>query len=125
MGYLPSLFQGIIVIVGVLFIASYVTNTIKRQKTLFAEELSFVLKLLIAYVGVILALPLFLPNLAPQIMVLERLLELFMSALFVAFGLAVGLGFGLGIKDAVAKSAKKHQHVFDGIFGHIAKKKGR
>ncbi len=60
-GYLASFSQGVIIVGIVLFIATYITNVIKKSgKFLFANQAASVLKFIIAYLGLILALPLLL-----------------------------------------------------------------
>ena len=124
LGYLPNLAQGLIVLVGILFLAAYVTNTIKHSKQMImAKPFAIALHAVFVYIGAVLALPLILPGLQPQINVLQRLIELLLSAAILAFALAFGLGFGLGIKEAVSESAAKHQEFFDDLLGKIDRRR--
>lgn len=119
--YLASLSQGIIIISALLFIATYLTNTFKDGKFIFARQIALAVKATIAYIGLILALPLILPN--ATVSVLANLLLLAGSAVVVAFGLGVGLALGLGLKDAVSKAATKNQALFDDLFTKAMTKK--
>jgi uncharacterized membrane protein len=124
LAYLPSLVQGLAIIIATLFIAAYITNTIRSKKDLFlSEQLAFGVQVLIAYIALILALPLLLPNLGSQIKVLIDLLNLIVTALIIAFGLGVGLALGLGLKDSISEAARKHQDIFDNFFAKFGKKK--
>ena len=116
LNYLPSLLQGLILVIGILFVAAYITNTIRSEKFYGSQQLALGVQILIGYIAIVLALPMLLPHLSKQILVLEKLLELFITAVILAFGLAVGLGFGLGIKSAVEKASLKHQDCFDDLF---------
>ncbi len=120
-GYLASFSQGVIIVGIVLFIATYITNVIKKSgKFLFAKQAASVLKFVIAYLGLILALPLLLPEATTN--VLTDILALAIQALVVAFGLAVGLALGLGLKEPISKAATKNQNLFDEVFAKVGKR---
>jgi len=122
--YLPNLAQGLIVLVGMLFVAAYVSNTIKQNRqVIMARPLAIGIHAVVVYIAAVLSLPLILPGLQPQIMVLQRLIELLLSAAVLAISLAFGLGFGLGMKDAVAESSAKHQEFFDDLLGKIDRRR--
>jgi len=124
LGYLPNLAQGLIVLVGMLFVAAYVTKTIRdNRRIMLAKPVALGIHALFIYIAAVLALPLILPGLQPQINVLQRLIELLLTTAIVAVALAFGLGFGLGIKDAVAESASKHQEFFDDLVGKIDRRR--
>ena len=124
LAYLPNLAQGLIVLVGLLFVAAYVSNTIKKNRqVMMAKPVAIGVHTLFIYIAAVLALPLILPGLQPQINVLQRLIELLLSAAVLAVALAFGLGFGLGMKEAVSEAAAKHQDFFDDLLGKIDRKR--
>ncbi|VVB52125.1 Uncharacterised protein [uncultured archaeon] len=115
--YIPSLVQGLLVVIILLFVASYVGNTIQKEKKIaMAYQLALGIKIFLAYIGLIIALPLLLPGVGDKLAVLERILELFITAIVIAFGLGMGLALGLGLKDTVARVAEKHEDTIDGLF---------
>ncbi len=124
LAYLPNLAQGLIVLVGLMFVAAYVSNTIKNNRqVMMAKPFAIAVHAIFIYIAAVLALPLILPGLQPQINVLQRLIELLLSAAVLAVALAFGLGFGLGMKDAVSESAAKHQEFFDDLLGKIDRRR--
>jgi hypothetical protein len=123
LNYLPLLAQGLVLIVATLYVAAFISNTIKSKKDLFmSHQLALGVQLFLGYLAIVMALPLILPGLGTQIQILENLLVLFIQAVILAFGLAVGLSFGLGLKDPISKAALKNQDIFDSLFARFKKK---
>lgn len=121
--YIPSLVQGLIIITAVLFVGAYISNTIKREKKIgLANQLAIGVQLFIAYIGLLLSMPLLLPGIGDRILVLERILELFITAIVIAIGLGAGLALGLGLKDSVARAASKNEEMMEFVIGKHEKK---
>jgi len=123
LNYIPSLVQGLIVIAAILFIAAYIDNTINKGEIILSRQIGLGIKVFLAYVSLIIALPLILPGVGEKITVLERLLELFISALIIMVGLGGGLAIGLGVKDSIARAADKHQGMFDSLFSKLERRR--
>ena len=123
LNYIPSLVQGVVIISAVLFVGTYISNTIKKEKKIgLAQQIALGVQVLIAYIGLLLALPLLLPGVGDRILVLERLLELFLSAIVIAVGLGAGLAIGLGLKDSVAKVASRNEEMIESLIGRGERK---
>ncbi len=113
-GYLPSLIQGLVILMVGLVAGDYITDRIKEQKKMpFANSAAIVIELFIAYNALVIAMPLLLPAADPSLLIWSFLIVL------AAFGLALGLGsaiaIGLGLKDTVADVAKKHKSKLDSL----------
>lgn len=122
LGYIPSLAQGILLIVAALLIADYVTNWIKEKKSVvFSHQIGVAIEVLVAYIAVVLALPLILPNV--DITILLELFKLLLTGLVIAICGGFALALGLGLKTPIEKAASKNQHVFDSLFGKLSKLK--
>ena len=116
LGYLPSLVEGILIIVVALLGADYVTDRLRKAKELpFPGTLSTLAKLFVGYTALVIALPLILPGSDVEI------LRTFFTLLVGAFALAVGLGgaiaLGLGMKDTVDSVAKEKKGEFKKLIG--------
>ncbi|MBM3309499.1 MAG: hypothetical protein FJY77_04525 [Candidatus Altiarchaeales archaeon] len=123
LGYIPSLVQGLIVLSAVLFVGAYVSNTIRKEKKIgLAQQIGLGVQVFVAYIGVLIGLPLLLPGVGDRILVLERLLELFMITIVLAVGLGAGLAFGLGLKDTVARVASKNEDMIESLIGRGEKR---
>lgn len=120
LAYLPSLAQGVIIVVVALFAAKYLANTIKASKMLMGRQLAVAVQILITYIALVLSLDLVLPNVDTTIFL--KLLEYLLMALIFAFGLGTGLAFGLGLKEPIAKAASKNQKLFDDLIGRLGRK---
>jgi hypothetical protein len=113
-GYIPSLVQGIIIIVIALYAIDYVTDKIKAAKALpFAKLITAFVQIFVVYTAVVMATPLILPGADVQI------LSFTFYVLIGAVGLAIGLGFaiaiGFGAKDTVAKIAERKREEMDRV----------
>ena len=120
LAYIPSLAQGILIIVAALLIADYVTNWIKDKKSIaFSHQIGIAIEVLIAYIAVVMALPSILPNVDTTILL--RLFELLLTGLVIAVCGGLALALGLGLKAPIEKAGLKNQHVFDSLFGKLSK----
>jgi len=109
--YLPSLAQGLIILLAALMAADYLTDKIKDSKKLpFANGIGILVTLFIAYNALVIALPLLLPAADPSLLVWSFLVLL--SAFAIALGLGAAIAIGLGMKDTVAEIAKKNKDKF-------------
>jgi len=107
-GYLPSLAQGLVILLAALMAGDYLTDKIKSHKKLpFANTVGIFVQLFIAYNALVIALPLLLPSADPSLLVWSFLVLLAAFALAVGLGAAIALGFGM--KDTVSDLAKKHK----------------
>jgi len=109
--YIPSLIQGVAVVVGALLVGDYITNTIKESKVPLAKPMGVVIEVAIVYIGVVIALPMILPS--AKILLLESTFMSAVNALFITVAIAIGLGgaiaLGLGTKDIIRDIARKKQ----------------
>jgi hypothetical protein len=114
MGYLPSLVQGLIILLVGLVAGDYITDRIKKHKTMpFANSVSILVELFIAYNALVIAMPMLLPAADPSLLVWSFLVVL--GALAFALGLGAAIAIGLGMKDVVAEVAKKNKHHLHGL----------
>ena len=110
-GYLPSLLQGVIIVMAALMAGDYVTDRMKESKKIpFANSLAILVELFIAYNALVIALPMLLPAADPSLLVWSFLVLL--GAFALALGLGLAIAIGLGLKDTVADVAKKHKDKF-------------
>ncbi|MCX8198364.1 MAG: hypothetical protein N3F07_04225 [Candidatus Micrarchaeota archaeon] len=111
-GYLPSLVQGIVILLAGLIAGDYITDRIKTSKSIpFANSLAVVIEVFIAYNALVIAMPLLLPAADPSLLIWSFLVVL--SAFALALGLGAAIAIGLGLKDTVADIAKKHKSKLD------------
>lgn len=108
LGYLPSLLQGLVILLAALMAGDYITDRMKKSKNIpFANSFAILVELFIAYNALVIAMPMLLPSADPSLLVWSFLVVL------AAFAFALGLGFaiaiGLGMKETVADVAKKHK----------------
>ncbi len=110
-GYLPSLAQGLVILLAALMAADYLTDRIKESKKLpFANSIGVLVTLFIAYNALVIAMPMLLPSADPSLLVWSFLVLL--SAFAIALGLGAAIAIGLGMKDTVAEIAKKNRDKF-------------
>jgi hypothetical protein len=111
MNYLPSLLQGLIIVMAALMAGDYITDKMKESKKIpFANSVAIAVELFIAYNALVIAMPMLLPAADPSLLVWSFLVLL--SALAIALGLGAAIAIGLGMKDTVADVAKKHKDKF-------------
>jgi len=109
--YLPSLVQGLVIVVAALMAADYLTDKIKESKKLpFANSIGLLVTLFIAYNALVIAMPLLLPAADPSLLVWSFLVLL--SAFAIALGFGAAIAIGLGMKDTVSEIAKKNKDKF-------------
>ncbi|MFA5929964.1 MAG: hypothetical protein WC861_03720 [Candidatus Micrarchaeia archaeon] len=109
--YLPSLAQGLVILLAALMAADYLTDRIKESKKLpFANSIGLLVTLFIAYNALVIAMPLLLPSADPSLLVWSFLVLL--SAFAIALGFGAAIAIGLGMKDTVAEIAKKNKDKF-------------
>ncbi len=114
MGYLPSLVQGLVILLIGLMAGDYITDRMKTHKKMpFANSLAILVELFIAYNALVIAMPLLLPAADPSLLVWSFLVVLAALAFAIGLGAAIALGFGL--KDTVSDVAKKNRHHFHGL----------
>lgn len=105
--YLPNLVQGVAIIVIALLFGSYLSERIRKDETALSGVVASVVQVFVAYVAVVMSLPLILPGV--NITILERAFELFVGSAAVAVGLGSAIAIGLGLKEPIAIAAKKHR----------------
>ncbi len=114
LGYLPSLVQGLIILMIGLLAGDYITDRMKTSKKIpFANSLAILVELFIAYNALVIAMPLLLPAADPTLLIWSFLLIL--GAFALALGLGSALAIGFGLKDTVSEVAKKNKHHFHGL----------
>ena len=108
-GYLPSLIQGIVILMAGLIAGDYITDRMKSSKNIpFANTVAIAVELFIIYNAVVIAMPMLLPAADPSFLVWSFLLVLAAAAF--AIGLGSAIAIGLGMKDLAAEVARKHKH---------------
>lgn len=113
-GYLPSLVQGLVILMAGLLAGDYITDRIKKHKNMpFANSVAILVELFIAYNALVIAMPLLLPAADPSLLVWSFLVVL--GAFALALGLGSALAIGFGLKDVVAEVAKKNKHHLHGL----------
>ncbi|MBI4214473.1 hypothetical protein HY546_00605 [archaeon] len=114
--YIPSLIQGAVLLIAALVFAKYLSDLIRRSEELPAAHVAaIIMQVFVAYVALVLALPLILPGV--NVRILEQAFFWFLAASGIAVGIGFGLAIGLGLKDQVAKSAARHPGLFETFFG--------
>ena len=114
-GYMPSLIQGVIILLSGLVIGDYITDKMKLAKKVpFINSLAILVEVFIAYNALVMALPLLLPAADPSLLVTSFLVVL--AALAFALSLGTAIAIGLGTKDAVADVVKRHKSKIDALF---------
>ena len=114
-GYLPSLIQGVIILLIGLLFGDYITDRMKTAKKVpFINTLSILVEVFIAYVAIVMALPLLLPAADPGLLVTAFLVVL--AGLTFALSIGSAIALGLGMKDVVADVAKKHKDKINSLF---------
>jgi hypothetical protein len=110
--YLPSLAQGLVILLAGLVAGDYLTDKIKESKKLpFSNSIGILIELFIAYNALVIAMPLLLPAADPSLLVWSFLVLL--SAFAIALGFGAAIAIGLGMKDTVSELAKKHKDKFN------------
>lgn len=114
-GYMPSLVQGVVILLAGLMGGDYVTDKMKMAKKVpFINPLAILVEVFIAYNALVIALPLLLPSADPSLLVTSFLVVL--AALAFALSLGTAIAIGLGMKDAVASVAAKHRDKINSLF---------
>ena len=114
-GYMPSLVQGVIILLAGLMGGDYVTDKMKTAKKIpFINTIAILVEVFIAYNALVIALPLLLPSADPSLLVTSFLVVLAALAFALSLGAAIAIGFGM--KDAVASVAAKHKDKINGLF---------
>jgi len=109
--YLPSLAQGLVILLVALMAADYLNDKIRENKKLpFANGIGILVTLFIAYNALVIALPMLLPAADPSLLVWSFLVLL--SAFAIALGFGAAIAIGLGMKDTVSEIAKKNRDKF-------------
>lgn len=107
-GYLPSLVQGLVVLLAGLIAGDYITDRMKKSKAIpFANSFAIIVELFIAYNALVIAMPMLLPAADPSLLVWSFLVVL--AALAFALGLGFAIAIGLGMKDTIGEVAKKNK----------------
>ena len=110
-GYLPSLAQGLVILLAALMAADYLTDRIRKSKKIpFSNGVGILVTLFIAYNALVIAMPMLLPAADPSLLVWSFLVLL--SAFAIALGFGAAIAIGLGMKDTVAEIAKKNKDKF-------------
>ena len=114
-GYIPSLVQGVIVLLAGLMFGDYITDRMKTAKKVpFINPLAILVEVFIAYIAIVMALPLLLPAADPSLLITAFLVVL--SALAFALSLGTAIALGLGLKDTVNDVAKRHKDKINSLF---------
>ena len=106
--YIPSLIQGLAILVIALFLGDFVTGKIRKSKAFpLSGLIATIMQVIIAYAALVMALNLILPSV--DISILVNMFNLFFGALAVGSGLGIAIALGLGLKDSVAAIAKRKE----------------
>jgi hypothetical protein len=113
-GYLPSLIQGLVILMLGLVAGDYITDRMKESKKIpFSNSVAIVVEVFIAYNALVIAMPLLLPAADPSLLIWSFLLVLAAFSIAIGFGSAIAIG--LGLKDAVAAVAKKNKSKIESL----------
>jgi hypothetical protein len=119
-GYLPRLVEGVVVILGALILSDYVVKIIRKSKDIPVVNLTaLVVQIFIAYVALVIALPLILPSV--DVTILTQAFIWFVGACAIAIGVGLGIAMGLGLREPIAEAAKKHKATFEYLFKEAEK----
>lgn len=114
-GYLPSLVQGLVVLLAGLIAGDYITDRMKKSKAIpFANSFGILVELFIAYNALVIAMPMLLPAADPSLLVWSFLVVL--AALAFALGLGFAIAIGLGMKDTIAEVSRKNKDKLHRLF---------
>lgn len=107
--YFPSLVKGVVVIVGAMLAADYITDRIKGYKgiPMFVGLLNLLIKVFVGYTALVIAIPFILPG--ADVMILVRAFESVTQAVAVGIGLGAAIALGWGLKDTVHQIAQKRK----------------
>lgn len=107
-GYIPSLVQGVIIVVAALLGADYVADRIRKAREVpFANMLAMLGKVFVGYTAAVIAIPLILPG--ADVSILKTFFVLMVAAFAVAVGFGSAIALGLGLKDVVRDVGKKKE----------------
>ena len=113
--YVPSLVEGIAILVFGLIVGDYVTDKLKTMKKIpFVNAIAMALEIFIIYNAAVIALPLVLPSANPEM--LSTSFNIVLAAFCFSVGLGAAIAIGLGLKDAVSDVAKKNKDKIARIF---------
>ncbi len=116
LSYLPSLMQGVVIMVVALLGVDYVSDRLAKASDIpFPKLLALVVKIFVGYTALVIALPLMLPG--ADVSILRTFFVLIVGGFAVAFGLGSAIAIGLGMKDTVASVSKKKEGEFAKILG--------
>lgn len=101
-----ELLKATLIIVATLLIGEYISNKIKASKITFANTWGIFVEVLIAVIGITIALD---SITFVKAEILGSIVTVFAQGVALAFGLGLGLAFGLGGKDVVASVLKKRK----------------
>jgi len=118
--YVPSLIEGIVVIIAALLFGDYLTRIIRQTREIPVTDLTaLVVQLFVAYIALVLALPMILPGV--NVAILEQAFVWFVTAAAIAIGVGAGIAIGFGLRVPIEQAAKKHPRLFDYFFGEFEK----
>ena len=105
-----EILKAAVIILITMLIAEFVSNMIKGSKITLANTWGIVVEVLVAVIGVTIAM-----NSVSFVnaSILNSIITVFALGVALAFGLAIGLAFGLGGKDTVAEVLKKKKKMVD------------
>lgn len=118
--YLPKLVEGVIIVIGALVFSDYIAKIIRKNKDIpVVNFTATTVQAFIAYVALVLALPLILPGVDTTI--LTQAFVWFIGACAIAIGVGLGIALGFGLREPIAKAASKHSSMFDYLFQEAEK----
>jgi hypothetical protein len=107
-GYLPSLMQGVIILVVALLGVDYVTDRLRKARDIpFINLMTMLAKVFVGYTAAVIAIPLILPG--ADVSILKTFFVLLVAAFAVAVGFGAAIALGLGLKDVVRDVGKKKE----------------
>jgi len=106
--FLPSLLQGILILVAGFLIAEFLRAKVREGMKLQAQTLSSAVWIVAIYFTVTIALS--NPAYGINVGIITQIFNYFILAVALGLGGGMAIAIGLGLKDSIARIAKKHEH---------------
>lgn len=104
--WIPELLFGIVIIIVGLILAEYIANHLKETKIRSVRVLSQVIKVLIIFFVLVIALT----QIGLNVIIVGNTFLVILGSICLALALAIGIGFGLALKDearSIIKNLRK------------------
>ncbi len=113
LNYLPSLVQGIAIMLIGFYLGDYIGDKIRDQNFILSSVLGAAVQFFVIYTSLVIALPAILPAISTRM--LENFFVVVSGALALGLAVGIGLGIGLGLQSTFESLAKKHKKAFEDL----------